>query len=132
MEVDATSRFFCFPKYKQMSTPTAAPTGVVVPAKGGEVQPGSAALATGMKGGGLVLTPLPLSGGRKGRKTRRISKKVIKMLKNMPKKALKKLMKGGEGETVETTETAPTTETTGAGKKKTRKNKKSRKHSLLY
>jgi hypothetical protein len=108
-----------------------APTGVVVPTKGGEVQPGAAAAATKMSGGGLVLTPLPLNGGK--RKSRKVSKKVIKMLKKMSRKQLKKLMKGGVDETgTETTETTPSTETTGAGKKKTRKNRKSRKHSLLY
>ena len=108
-----------------------APSSVVVPTKGGEVQPGDAAAATKMSGGGLVLSPLPLNGGK--RKSRKVSKKVLKMLKKMSRKQLKKLMKGGEVVgTDSSVETTPSTETTGAGKKKTRKNKKSRKHSMLY
>lgn len=105
---------------------------VVVPTKGGEAQPAQAVAATPMKGG-MVLSPLPLTGGR--RKTRRISKKVLKMLKKMSKAKLAKLMKGGqEGEEaamsapVET----PAEETVGARRRKTKKAKKSRRSGLLY
>jgi hypothetical protein len=78
-----------------MSTPgSAPPTGVVVPTKGGEAQPGSAVAATPMKGG-MLLSPLPLGGGK--RKSRKLTKKMLKMLKTNPK-IMKKLaaMKGGE------------------------------------
>lgn len=47
---------------------------------------GAAVAATPVKGGGLVLSPLPLNGGRKrrsGKKTRRASKKIAKALKKM-------------------------------------------------
>ena len=51
-----------------MSAPKSS--AVVMPTKGGEAVPSEAAAVTKMAGGGLVLSPLPLSGGRK-RKTRR-------------------------------------------------------------
>ena len=107
-----------------------APSAVVVPTKGGELVPGAAASATPMKGG-MILSPLPLSGGR--RKTRRISKKVLKMLKKMSKAKLAKLMKGGqEGE--EAAMAAPEEKVeeppVGARRRKTRKSK--RRSGLLY
>ena len=55
-----------------------SPSAVVVPTKGGELVPGAAASATPMKGG-MMLSPLPLAGGR--RKSKKLSKKVLKMLK---------------------------------------------------
>jgi len=106
-----------------MSAPASAPTGVVVPTKGGEPQPGSAVGATPMKGG-MMLSPLPLTGGRK--KTRKITKKMLKMLKKMPASKLKKLMKGGVGEGEG--EGAPAG-TIGA-RRKSRKTK--RRSGLLY
>jgi hypothetical protein len=108
-----------------MSTPSSAPpSGVVVPTAGGVPQPGSAMAATPMKGG-MMLSPLPLGGGK--RKTRKLSKKMLKMMKKMTPKQLKKLMKGGEGE--EAVAAAPA-ETTGARRRKTRKTK--RRSGLLY
>ena len=49
---------------------------------------GDAAKATPIKGGGLMLSPLPLSGGRRrskkgGRKSRKISKKALKAIKKI-------------------------------------------------
>jgi hypothetical protein len=67
-------------------------------------QPGSAMAATPMKGG-MMLSPLPLAGGR--RKSKKLSKKVLKMLKKMTPKQLKKAMKGGEGEGADGVEGAP-------------------------
>lgn len=95
------------------------PSAVVVPANGAKSE---AAEVTPMKGG-VMLSPLPLSGGRK-RKTRRLSKKVLKMLKKMPKAKLAKMMKGGE-EAME--EEAPAM---GGRKRKTAR--KSRRSTLLY
>ena len=70
-------------------------SAVVVPTTEGTPSMGEAAGVSKMKGGALVLTPLPLSGGR--RKTRKISKKVLKMLKKMgPAKVAKLMKKGGQ------------------------------------
>jgi hypothetical protein len=70
-------------------------SAVVVPTTGSTPDMGQAAGVTKMKGGALVLTPLPLTGGR--RKTRKISKKVLKALKKMgTKKVMKMLKKGGQ------------------------------------
>jgi hypothetical protein len=71
-------------------------SAVVVPTTGGNTPDMSqAAGVTKMKGGAIVLTPMPLSGGR--RKTRKISKKVLKALKKMgTKKVMKMLKKGGQ------------------------------------
>ena len=99
-----------------MSTP-AAPTGVVVPTQGGEAQPGSAVAATPMKGG-MMLSPLPLGGGK--RRTKKLSKKMLKMMKKMTPKQLKKLMKGGE-------EQAPVIE---GARRRSRRTK--RRSGLLY
>jgi len=108
-----------------MSTPgSAPPSGVVVPTAGGVPQPGSAMAATPMKGG-MILSPLPLGGGK--RKTRKLSKKMLKMLKKLPASKLKKLMKGGEGEEAMA---APAAETTGARRRRTRRSK--RRSGLLY
>lgn len=83
---------------------------------------GDAAAVKPMKGG-AVLSPLPLSGGR--RKTKRLSKKVLRMLKGMSKKKLAKLMKGGveEGEDAE-----------GAvgGRKRGKTARRTRRSTLLY
>lgn len=72
-------------------------SAVVVPTTEGKPDMGSAAGVSKMSGGALVLTPLPLAGGR--RKTRKISKKVLKQLKKMgTKKVMKMMKKGGEVE----------------------------------
>jgi hypothetical protein len=113
---------------------SAKSSAVVMPMKGGAAQPAEAAAVTEMKGGALVLSPLPLKGGRKGsRKTKKVPKKILKMFRKGSAKTLKKLMKGGEvAETVVATDTE--TETMGGRKsRKTRKGKKgSRKHGFLY
>ncbi len=107
-------------------------SAVVVPTAAGEAKPAEAAAVT-QSGGGLVLSPLPLSGGR--RKTRRLSKKVLKMLKKMPKAKLAKLMKGGQEAEEQVAAEGEGAET--GGRKKSRrasrkgKSKKSR-HSFLY
>jgi hypothetical protein len=77
-------------KTKQMSAPTSA---IVAPTKGGAPDMAAAAGVQKMAGG-MMLSPLPLGGGK--RKTRKISKKVKAMLKKMTPKQLKKMMKGGE------------------------------------
>jgi hypothetical protein len=116
---------------------SAKSSAVVMPMKGGAAQPADAAAVTEMKGGALVLSPLPLSGGRRkgSRKTKKVPKKVLKLFKKGSAKTLKKLMKGGqEAEEVVSTETAPESETMGGRKtRRTRKGKKgSRKHGFLY
>ena len=98
-------------------------SAVVVPTTEGKPDMGSAAGVAKMKGGALVLTPLPLTGGR--RKTRKISKKVLKTLKKMgTKKVMKMLKKGGqmEGE-MTSSEPAPAT-TTGARRRSSKKSKR--------
>jgi hypothetical protein len=88
-------------------------------------QPGAAVAATPMKGG-MMLSPLPLGGGK--RRTKKLSKKMLKMMKKMTPKQLKKLMKGGEGELPAA---APAEgEAVGARRRKTRKTK--RRSGLLY
>jgi alpha/beta superfamily hydrolase len=103
-------------------------SAVVVPTTEGTPDMGQAAGVTKMKGGALVLTPLPLSGGR--RKTRKISKKVLRTLKKMgTKKVMKMLRKGGqsEGEMV-TEEPAPTT----TGARRRRSSSRSRRGLFHY
>ena len=95
-------------------------SAVVVPTTEGKPDMGSAAGVAKMKGGAIMLTPLPLNGGR--RKTRKISKKVLKTLKKMgTKKVMKMLKKGGqlEGEMV-TEEPVPT----GARRRGSRKSRR--------
>ena len=104
-----------------------SPSTVVVPTSGGMPIPGAAASATPMKGG-MMLSPLPLAGGRR-RKSKKLSKKVLKMLKKMTPRDLKKAMKGGEGEVA--TDDTPDPTPVGA-RRKTRRSKKSRRSGLLY
>lgn len=95
-------------------------SAVVVPTgKDGAPDASKAAAATPMKGG-MMLSPLPLGGGKR-RKTRRLSKKVLKMLKKMPKAKLAKMMKGA-GEDGE--------EAVMGGRRKTAR--KPRRSTLLY
>lgn len=117
---------------------SAAPksSAVVMPTKGGEAVPGEAAAVTKMAGGGLVLSPLPLSGGRKRRGTKRLSKKVLKMFKKGSAKKLSKLLKGGqEGEDAVTAPETPEP-TEGArrrrGSRKTKRGSRKSRHSFLY
>jgi hypothetical protein len=84
-----------------------------------------------MSGGGLVLSPLPLSGGKR-RKTRRISKKVLRMFKKGSKAKLMKLMKGGqEGEEVVTGTQSDGAEMGGRKRRGTKRHSR-RKHGMLY
>lgn len=115
-----------------MSAPKSS--AVVVPTENGTPKPGDAAAVTKMAGGGLVLSPLPLNGGR--RKTKRLSKKVLRMFKKGSAKKLSKLLKGGQAaEKVVATEgeTAPAE---GARRKrrgtKTRRGSRKSRHSFLY
>ncbi len=110
-------------------------SAVVVPTtKGGAAMPSAATAVTEMKGGALVLSPLPLSGGRRkgSRKTKKVPKKVLKMFKKGSAKTLRRLMKGGqEAEEVVATaaeESAP--EVTGASRKGKKGSRKGR--SFLY
>lgn len=109
-----------------MSDSTKTPAAVAVPTSGSATD---AVAATPMKGGAL-LSPLPLTGGRRGRKTRRMSKKAMKMLKKMTPKQLKKMLKGGE----EPVAAAPESEMEGARRRSRKGGRKSRKsrRGLLY
>ena len=105
-----------------MSDSTKTPAAVAVPASGTKAD---AVAATPMKGGAL-LSPLPLTGGR--RKTRRLSKKAVKMLKKMTPKQIKKLVKGGQEPAA-----APEAEMEGARRRSRKGGRKSRKtRGLLY
>lgn len=99
------------------------PAAVAVPTSGST---SDAVAATPMKGG-AILSPLPLSGGR--RKTRRMSKKALKMLKKMTPKQMRKMLKGGEEPVA-----APEAEMEGARRRRSRKGgRKSRKsRGLMY
>lgn len=115
-----------------MSAPTSS--SVVVPTEAGTPQPGAAAAVTKMSGGGLILSPLPLGGGKR-RKTRRISKKVLRMFKKGSKAKLMKLMKGGQAaeQVVTGGQMEGEPEAVGARRKSRRKSRKgSRKHAFLY
>ena len=118
-----------------MSAP-ASGSAVVVPTKDGAPQPGGAAAVTKMAGGGLVLSPLPLSGGKRRSKTKRLSKKVLRMFKTGSKAKLMKLMKGGQEATEVVTGTEGEGAETGAARKKRgtkrQSRKGSRKHAMLY
>jgi len=79
--------------------------------------------ATGMNGGGLALSPLPLSGGRK----RRMTKKMKKMLKTLKK------LKGGEvgdmADTANLNESGLNDMSTDEGGRRRRGSRKSRRGS---
>jgi len=78
-----------------------------------------AATAMPMTGGGLALSPLPLSGGRRG--SRKMTKKMRKMLKT-----LKKLKGGVVDEVVENTNEPETEE---GGRRRRRGSRRSRRGS---
>jgi hypothetical protein len=113
---------------------SAKSSAVVMPTKGGAPQPADATAVTEMKGGALVLSPLPLSGGRRrgSRKTKKVPKKVLRLFRKGSAKTLRRLMKGGEEaeEVVASEESVP--ETTGASRKRRGSRKGSRKHGFLY
>jgi len=135
LESTGGSRKLSRSKNKQMSSVPKS-SAVVVPTSGGEAKPAEAAAVTKMAGGGLILSPLPLSGGKKkgSRKTKRLSKKVLRMFKKGSRGKLMKLMKGGE-EAEEVVAMEGESET-GAGRKRrgSRKGgkKTARRHSFLY
>jgi len=110
-----------------MSTDSSKTAAVVVPGgKGGAPDMAQAAGVQKMAGGGITLTPLPLSGGK--RKTRKISKKVLKALKKMgTKKGMKMLKKGGQMEGEMTSEEPPM----GARRRRSLRSRRSRR-GLFY
>ncbi len=108
-------------------------SAVVVPTTaGGSPQPSQAAAVTAMKGGALLLSPLPISGGR--RKTKKVPKKILKLFKKGSAKKLRKLMKGGQEAVEEVTAPAPEEGMDGARRRKSRRgSRKSRRgHAFLY
>lgn len=108
-------------EYKQMSAPK-TPAAVAVPTSGSTTD---AVAATPIKGGAM-LSPLPLSGGRR-RKTRRLSKKAVKMLKKMTPKQIKKMLKGGqEPAAVEEGEME------GARRRRSRKGSRKSRRGMFY
>lgn len=114
-----------------------AKSAVVVPTTPeGTPQPGGATAVTPMKGGALLLSPLPLGGGK--RKTKKVPKKILKLFKKGSAKKLGKLMKGGQDAMEEVAADAPeSAPEEGAGRRKSRKTRrgarKSRRgHSFLY
>ena len=111
-------------------------SAVVVPTTpSGTPQPGGATAVTAMKGG-MLLSPLPLGGGK--RKTKKVPKKILKLFKKGSAKKLRKLMKGGQDAMEEVAADAPeSAPEEGAGRRKSRKtrrgSRKSRRgHSFLY
>lgn len=119
LRLDPRVRIFSIPvKTKQMS----APTSVIAPTKGG-VPDMAAAAGVQKMAGGMMLSPLPLAGGK--RKTRKVSKKVRAMLKKMTPKQLKKMMKGGEA--VEDASAAPSEAGEQEGARRRRSRRSSRK-----
>lgn len=68
-------------------------SAVVVPTEEGKPQMDQATGVAKMKGGVLVMTPLPLGGGK--RRSRKISKKVLKQLKKMGSAKVAKMLKKG-------------------------------------
>ncbi len=108
-----------------MSTPQAS--AVVAPTtEGGKMDMANAAGVTKMSGGGYMLTPLPLNGGK--RRSRKISKKVLKQLKKMgAAKVTKMLKKGGAEEMVAPEAAAP--EETGGRRRKSRKTRRASRKS---
>lgn len=99
-----------------MSDSSKTPAAVAVPSSGTATD---AVAATPMKGG-MMLSPLPLSGGR--RKSRRLSKKAVKMLKKMTPKQIKKMIKGGQE--------APVAETGMEGARRRRRTAKKSRRSF--
>ena len=87
---------------------------------------GSVASATSMQGGGVLLSPLPLNGGRKRRsskKSRRASKKIAKALKKLGGEELEQVA----GEVEEMGEQTPT-----EGARRRRSKKGGRKHTKRH
>ena len=109
-----------------MSTPQAS--AVVAPTtEGGKMDMANAAGVTKMSGGGYMLTPLPLAGGK--RKSRKISKKVLKQLKKMGAAKVSKMLKKGGAEEMMTAEPAAPAEETGGRRRKSRKTRRASRKS---
>ncbi len=108
-------------------------SAVVVPTKEGTPQPAQAAAVTKMSGGGLLLSPLPLGGGKR-RKTKRLSKKVLRMFKKGSRSKLMKLMKGGEeaNKIVTGEQGQGDGAASGGASKKRGTKRRSRRHAMLY
>ena len=86
-----------------------------------------------MKGGAILLTPLPLSGGKKGgKKTRKISKKVLKQLKKMGSAKVAKMLKKGGAEDEMMAPETPAEPTEGARRRKTRRGGRKGSRRSLY
>ena len=83
-----------------------------------------------MSGGGLLLTPLPLGGGK--RRSRKISKKVLKQLKKMGSRKVMKMLKKGGAEDEMMTAEAPEEPTEGARRRKTRRGGRKGSRRSLY
>ncbi len=93
---------------------------------------GDAAKATPIKGGGLVLSPLPLNGGKKGaRRSRKISKKALKAIKKIGGEevveAVEKAMGGAEEPVAEEAAVAEEATVTEGARRKSKK--AGRRHS---
>ena len=113
-----------------MSAPVDS-SAVVVPTQAGAPQPAQAAAVTKMNGGGLLLSPLPLGGGKR-RKTKRLSKKVLRMFKKGSRSKLMKLMKGGQEATGVVTGSQVQSEGAASGGRRKRTKRHSRRHAMLY
>lgn len=127
LESKGGSKKFSRSIHKQMSA-------VVVPTTpSGTPQPAGATAVTQMKGGALLLSPLPLGGGkrRKTKKGKKVPKKVLRLFKPGSAKKLTKMMKGGEDAMEEVSGDGMGAEE--GGRKKTRRgSRKSRRHGFLY
>jgi hypothetical protein len=109
-----------------MSTPQAS--AVVAPTtEGGKMDMANAAGVTKMSGGGYMLTPLPLAGGK--RKSRKISKKVLKQLKKMGAAKVSKMLKKGGAEEMVAPEASSMEETGGRRRKSGRKTRRASRKS---
>jgi len=107
-------------------------SAVVVPTDSkGSLQPAQAAAVTGMKGGAVAVTAMPLTGGK--RKTKKVPKKILKLFKKGSAKKLRKMMKGGEAAMEEVAADSAAEEGAGRRRKTRRGSRKSRRgHSFLY
>lgn len=112
-----------------MSNPES--TAVVAPTNAGKPDMSQAAGVSKMAGGGVVLTPLPLAGGK--RRSRKISKKVLKMLKKMGSaKVAKLLKKGGAEEVVTGGEGEEASEVVGARRRTRRRGSRKSRRGFFY
>ncbi len=108
-----------------MSTPQASAVGAPT-TQGGQMDMANAAGVTKMSGGGYMLTPLPLAGGRR---RRGVSKKVLKQLKKMGSRKVMKMLKKGGAEEMVAPEASSTEETGGRRRKSGRKTRRASRKS---